>query len=61
MSVWILLAVFLLDGEPQVYDLTYNTKAECQADILEVTGTLLESNVQDASVKCVEFKIGSLS
>lgn len=59
MSIFLLVVLFFLDGAPKIGVEPFATRAECEASISSVTSDLVKNNINQGSVSCVEYKIGT--
>lgn len=61
MSIYVLYAIFLLNGQPQVVTERYQTLDQCEADKTKVTEALVANGVAEGGVQCFELKVGTFN
>lgn len=61
MIIWILIAVFMANGAPQVGVEAFPTEKECQAEASIIQDGLVSNHINTGSVQCVRTVQGSFS
>jgi hypothetical protein len=61
MSIYVLYAVFLLNGQPHVVTERYQTLDQCEADRTKIIDTLVANGVAEGGAQCYELKIGTFN
>jgi hypothetical protein len=61
MSLYLLVAIFLLNGSPQIGVELFPSQDMCKAAIPAATAELIAKNIQSGSVTCQEIKIGDFA
>ena len=61
MSIFILFALIMINGEPYAdYD-TFDSMTACQEAKTEAVQSAIQANITEGSFTCTEVKVGKLS